>query len=439
MNVTVKRAQDLKEELVDFVYDAEGELAVALETYAAENSSRERHDIKSQNMMIDSFILSEKIGEKTPLEWFVEETPDLTAEEKQLLTSWTESFIGLFEVLETNSEHLELMNWLTEKSYPVILDAAGVDPELARLKPGEIILARIAPYSGRDWILLGSAILKGKLGKPKLAVAIGEFKKNYKGFLYSDAPELLEQSWNSVAEYHDEFVAFFGSDRISLPGYQLNQKLIELYENLNQKRLATAGIDQSKSLRELAEEAGTDEEEVKQAALESGATEADVKKMFESKTLMVTPKVELPDEIKKAEEVTVFSHPRWGQMFLPNYVQLTQLLSNPTPETEPKLEKWLSKYLKEPQFNYYVWQDLKQHTPLNLEVALQKILENPHFSLAQDLDQVLLTFDKRSEPDLPEIASVPQHLDDLFKDALAQIQKSKSKGKGSAPKAKGFK
>ena len=164
MNVTVKRAQDLKEELVDFVYDAEGELAVALETYAAENSSRERHDIQAQNMMIDSFILSEKVGEKTPLELFLEETPDLTPEEQQLLKSWEQSFIGLFEVLDTASEHLKLMNWLTAKSYPVLVDTSGVDPELARLKPGEIILARIAPYSGQDWILLGSSILKGKLG-----------------------------------------------------------------------------------------------------------------------------------------------------------------------------------------------------------------------------------------------------------------------------------
>lgn len=439
MNVTVKRAQNLKEELVDFVYDAEGELAVALETYAAEHSSRERHDITAQNMMIDTFILSQPVRDQTPLELFLEATPNLTPEEQNLLKSWEHSFIGLFEVLEADSDDLKLMNWLTAKSYPVILDSSVVDPELARLKPGEIILARIAPFGTQDWILLGSGILKGKLGKPKLAVAIGEFKKNYQPFLYSDAPELLEQSWNSVGEYHDEFVSFFGSDRISLPGYQLNQKLIQLYEQLNQKQLAAAGIDQSKSLRELAAEAGTDEEEMKQAALESGATEADVTKMFESKTLMVTPKVELPDDIKKAEEVTVFSHRRWGQMLLPNYVQLTQLLSNPTPETEPKLEKWLSKYLKEPQFNYYVWQDLKQHAPQNLELVLQKILQNPDFSLEADLAQVLLTFDKRSEPDLPEIASVPKHLDDLFKDALTQIQKSKSKGKASASKAKGFK
>ncbi|VXD14881.1 conserved hypothetical protein [Planktothrix serta PCC 8927] len=438
MNLSLKHAQKLKAEIVDFVYAQEGELAVALETYAAQHSSRERHDIRDQNLMIDTFILHGKVGEQTPLEIFLAETPDLTSEDRVLLSRWHQSFLGLFEVLDCFPEQFKLMNWLTAKAYSVIWDEAGGDSELSRLKPGEIILARIAPFTENQWMFLGSGILKGKLGKPKLAVAIGEFKKTYKEFLYSDAPELLEESWNSVAEYHQEFVNFFGQDRISLSGYQLNKQLIELYENFNQKRLVAAGIDQSKSLRELTEEAGSDAEEMKRGALESGATEQEVNKILDSKTLMVTPKVELPDEIKKAEEVTVFSHPRWGQIFLPNYAAFIELLKIPTPETYSKLETGVRKYLKDPQFNYYVWQQLKQEVPLGLEEVLKQVLNQPDFSLERDLDKILLEFNKPSEPDLPEIASVPHHLDDLFKDALAQIQKSKPKSKTASKKTKGF-
>lgn len=438
MNLSLQHAQKLKAEIVDFVYDAEGELAIAFETYAAQHSSRERHDIKAQNLMIDTFILHGRVGEQTPLEIFLTETPNLSSEEQTLLIRWSDSVLGLFEVLESSAEQCQLMNWLTAKSYTVIWDEAGGDPELSRLKPGEIILARIAPFNTTQWMFLSSGILKGKLGKPKLAVAIGEFKKNYQEFLYSDAPELLEESWNSVAEYHHEFVNFLGQDRISLSGYQLNKQLNELYEQFNQKRLAAAGIDQSKSLRQLAEEAGKDSEDLKTAALEAGATEQEVTKVLESKTLMVMPKVELPDEIKKAEEVTVFSHPRWGQLFLPNYAALIDLLKVPVPETLPQLETKVKKYLKEPQFNYYVWQQLKQEVPLGLEQVLKQVLNQPDFSLERDLDKLLLEYDKPSEPDLPEIASVPRHLDDLFKEALTQIQKSKPKSKTAAKKSKGF-
>ena len=37
---TIERAIELKQQLVDFIYDAEGEVAIALETYAAEKSKK---------------------------------------------------------------------------------------------------------------------------------------------------------------------------------------------------------------------------------------------------------------------------------------------------------------------------------------------------------------------------------------------------------------
>ena len=41
-----------------------------------------------------------------------------------------------------------------------------------------------------------------------------------------------------------------------MPGYQLNKKIAEFQEALMQRRLAAAGIDDSKTLAEVAEEAG---------------------------------------------------------------------------------------------------------------------------------------------------------------------------------------
>jgi hypothetical protein len=117
---------------------------------------------------------------------------------------------------------------------------------------------------------------------PKLAVAIGNFKENHKDALYSDAPDLLEQAWQSVAKYHQEFLDFFGSDEVTLPGYQLNKKINELQEVMTKRRLAAAGIDESKSLSEIAEEAGVTEEEMKAAAQEAGADSTAVSQLFDS-------------------------------------------------------------------------------------------------------------------------------------------------------------
>jgi hypothetical protein len=440
MSEIIERAIALKQELVDFVYDAEGELAVALETYAAERSQKSSYGIKQQNLVIDTFITEGKVNQKTPLELFISQSQKLTKQERELLKQWQQNFTGLFEVKQIRDNYFELMNWLTAKSYQVYTHSQMSAKEIDRWQPGEIILTRIAPIDGKKWFFFSDVITKGKLSKPKLAVAIGEFKTNYPDSLYGDAPELLEQAWDSVAEYHQEFVDFIGCDRLTLSGRELNQKISELQQKISHKRLAAAGIDDSQSFREIMQSTATDEAEITAVATELGADAEAVSKMLKSqeKISMVTPKVELPPEVKQAEQVTVFSHPRWGQMFIPSYTKFTQLLSHENFPGQNNFEPLVRKYLEDPQINFYIWQQLAKQYPAQLEQVLQIFLQRSNFNLTQDLAKLLSEYDKDSEPRLPEIASVPLHLQTLFEEAVAQVQKSKSKSK-KKKNAKGFK
>jgi len=59
-----------KQALIEFVLEAEGELAESLETYAIAQSRRERHDSVQQDLIIDSFLTEAKVGDKTPLDLF---------------------------------------------------------------------------------------------------------------------------------------------------------------------------------------------------------------------------------------------------------------------------------------------------------------------------------------------------------------------------------
>ena len=432
MNATLERANELRQALIDWVYDAPGEVAVALETYAAENGG-DRYDIKLQNLMVNTFLSEGRVGDKSPVELFIEQS-ELSQSDRALLSEWQRSFTGLFEIMAVLPGGFDVMNWLTAKRYTVFpIDIA--EDELKRLQPGEIILARIMPLNQEEWMLPSPCILKGKLGKPKLAVAIGEFKQNFPHQLYADAPQLLEQAWDSVAQYHQEFTEFFGSDRVTLSGYELNKKIAQLQQQMTQKRLAAVGIDSSKSLKQLAQESGVDEAEITAAVVdESGADStvaATVEKALNSP--MVTPKVDLPPEIKNAQQVTAFSDPRWGQMFIPSYTQFEEML---TADSSPNTDL-VQKYLKDEKINFYIWQCLKQQYPTQLEKALQTVC-GAEFNLERDLEPTLLEYHKKAQPELPEIASVPLHLNNLFEEAVAQVHKSKSKGKKTSKKAKGF-
>lgn len=445
MNAILERARQLKQALIQFVLDAEGELAESLESYVAAKSRPKgnRYDVTyEQNLLIDSFVTEGKVGNKTPLDLFLESHLELSADDNNLVNSWKSSFIGLFSVSQVLPDGFELMNWLTAKHYIVTPNEASIWAEMGRFKEGDIFLTRIAPVTQTEWMFFGSYMPMGRLGKPKLSVAIGNFKENHKIALYSDAPELLEQAWESVVEYHQLFVEFFGSDEITLPGYQLNKKINELQEVITKRRLAAAGIDESKSLSEIAEEAGVTEAEVKAAAEEAGADAAAVSQLFENsqgKTKMVMPKVELPAHLKKAEQVTVFTHPRWGQMFLPTYAQLQEILSSEDGQSNPITNKLIRQYLEDPTINAFIWQKLAQLYPRQLEKVLQTFLERPEFTLARDLDALLKEHNKPLEPELPEIASVPIHLHNLFQEALVEVNKSKGKTKKKENTARGFK
>jgi hypothetical protein len=444
VDIILNRARELKQSLLAFVLDAEGELATSLETYSAVQLSKlsnaQYQGINRNDLVIDMFLTEGKLGEQTPIELFLENQPELSESDRHLISGWQKTFTGLFGVTQVLPGGFELMNWMTAKHYIVKSNGLQAQEKLARLKEGEIVLTRIAPLPDTSWMFSGPLMLLGKLGKPKLAVAIGNFKEHHKDYLYTDAPELLEEAWQSVERYYQEFIDFFGNDEITLPGYQLDKKLAEFQDVLTQRRLETAGIDRSKSLAELIEEAGISQEEITEAIEEMGAEANTVTQVFDHKkqAKMVMSKIQLPEQLKKAEQLTILTHPRWGQIFLTNYQSFKTLLETGNWQDTPDIEKLVRQYLEDPAVNAYVWYHLAHQYTTPLEEVLRTVLGHPNFCIKQDLDALLKEFNKPLKPDLPEIASVPLHLHNLFQEALSEVNKSKPKSKGKRKAVTGF-
>lgn len=429
MDDIFERAIALKQDLIDFVLDAEGELATALESYSATQLAQvaqsPAHNLMPYEMVTESFLAAGKVGNKTPIDLFLDHEPQLKEGDRQLLKQWHRSFPGLFVVVQVLPNELELMNWLTAKHYLVQIPEA----QLARLTVGEILLTYLTPVTDQQWIC-SKIIGLGKLGKPKLAVAIGNFKQCYGKYLYSDAPALLTEAWRSVEQYHQDFVDFFKTDELTLPGYQWTKQLTAFQEVLTQRRLEAAGIDSSKTLSQLAEEAGLSPEEI------AGEIAGEMTEPEPAPAKMVNPTVELPNSLKKAEHVTALTHPRWGQTFLSTYWELKAILE--AQPLAPNAETLILQCLRDPQVNAYIWNRLAQQYPVALEQVLQSALNRSIFNLKADLDLLLQEFNKPLEPTLPEIASVPLHLHELFQEALLEVGKDKSKSKVKRKSGTGF-
>ncbi|NJR14773.1 MAG: hypothetical protein HC785_03055 [Calothrix sp. CSU_2_0] len=435
------KAKQLKQKLLEFVLDSEGDLAIALETFYANKLSKlskSQYQIATnKDMILDMFLTEGKVGKKTPIDLFLENNLEISTCDRNLVNSWHQSFVGLFAVTEIFVDGCVLMNWTTAKNYRVKVQTLDELQSLSRVKKGEILLTRIAPVTDIEWMFSTPITIMGKLGKPKLAVAIGNFKQNYKNYLYADSPELLEEAWLSVEQYHQAFIDFFKSDEITLSGYQLQKKLKEFQGSITQCRLEAAGIDSSKSLKELVEDAGISSEEMVNSAAEIGVDTKEINQILEGNrnSQMVMPDIELPNHLKKAEQVTVITHPRWGQMFLTNYHSFKNLLEAPDWHSIEDGEKLIRQYLNEPEINISIWYRLANQYPVELEKILREFLNREDFDLQQDLEATLQGFNKALEPELPEIASVPTHLHNLFQEALMEVNNtssSKSKSKGKA-------
>ncbi|NJR64933.1 MAG: hypothetical protein HC772_05835 [Leptolyngbyaceae cyanobacterium CRU_2_3] len=441
MDTVLSRAKALKQSLMDFVLDAEGELAVSLEAYSAAQLARTTHqDMQRRTFVVDRFIAEGKVGDTTPIDIFLDANPDLDKSDRQLVTRWKQSFIGLFAIQQVLEDGFELMNWTTAKQYQVKQTEPKELEKRHRLGTDEVILAQISPLSDSDWMFFSPWISLGKLGKPKLAVAIGNFKQNYKSYLYSDAPDLLAEAWKSVEQHHQNFVDFFGDAEVTLPGYQLNKKLAEFQEIITQKSLAASGIDPTQSLEDLVKEAGVSQADIAEVAEAMGADQKTVSQLLEHQAIpkMVAPKVELPAPLKKAEQVTVLTDPRWGQMFLPTYSQFKSLLQAEDWQTIANAKEIVQKHLKQPDINSFVWHRLAKQYPTQMQSLLQQVLERPDFNLEDDLDSLLQEYGKETEVELPEIASVPLHLHNLFQEALLEVSKEKSKPKAKKKVGAGF-
>ncbi|MGB7414181.1 MAG: hypothetical protein WA902_08225 [Thermosynechococcaceae cyanobacterium] len=441
--LTLDYAQSLKQELLDFILDAEDELATALEGYSAERLAQladsPYQGSRKMDQVVDSFAMDGTVGSQTVLDLFLENHADWPADDRALVASWQRGFMGLFVVIERSPSHGIFMNWLTEKHYRVLLSTSD-EQAVARLKPEAVVQTRLLPI-GDDWMLSGPAVFLGKLGKPKLAVAIGNFKKFHKEYLYGDAPELLEQAWASVEAYHHSFLDYFGTSEITLSGHQLEKQLSQFQALMAQQQLSDSGLDGNKSLEELANEAGVSQAEMTETAAAMGIDEKTTTRLLKNQKLsqMMTPKIELPQHLKNEDQVTLLIHPRWGQVVISTYQSILEELKRKS--DKPDSESVLYKSLKNLEIKPFVWHQLAKQYPETFEQLLQTVLSRPQLNLEQDLGPVLLELGHLEEPDLPETASVPIHLHDLFQEAMLAVKSlkpSKPKGREKVQKKSGF-
>ncbi|MCM1983932.1 hypothetical protein [Lyngbya confervoides] len=428
MSLTESLAQagHLRQQVLDALLEAEGTAAVALETYSAQKMAQlSQSAYKGSDrteFVLDQFLTAGRIDGQSPLDWYLSQHAELSAQARSQIQSWQQGFLGLFQVMDQrNNLTFEVMNWLTAKRY-----ALGVFPAQSPARPlqvGEVIQGHLVPLDSTLWMFTGPQLRLGKLGEAKLAVVIGSFRQNHGEFLYGDAPDLLAAAWASVERSHQSFMDFFGGPVVTLSGAQLHRQLEDFQAHLAQQQIDASGLDGSKTLQDLSAEAGQSTHEVTSRLAALGLDAQASERLISERSLaqMMRPTLELPPSLRHAPQVTVITDARGGQVFLENYQALCQTLAQIDQTPPDQLQTLAQAYLSDPNFKPFVWQQLAEARPEALEQFLRRGLNQPQFELHRDLASLLAQSWDDLRPQLPETASVPLHLHELFQRAVAKV------------------
>ena len=435
-------AHRLKQELLDCVLDAEGDLAIALESYTAQelkrlNTSAFKGSDRT-DFILDQFLTHRNEDETNAIHHFLAQNPQLSLPEQNLIKSWHQHLLGLFRVEDMQPEVLSIMNWMTQKRYQIAYNPEALSPVLKRLKPKDIIQCRLLPIDEETWMFSGPVLHLGQLGDTKLAVAIGSFRQHHPDSLYADAPDLFEEAWQSVEMMHESFEEFFEHTSLTLSGEDLHRRLKDYQNFLTQKELDSKGLDGKQSLKEVAQEAGVSKDELSERMELLGIDSPKQQQKIEEQTLaqMVRPPLELPKHLRSASSVTLLTDARGGQVFLPRFSAVIKTLESFSDLEPESIQEQFQTELADLEMKPFVWRSLAKTHPQALEECLKITTGNSSFDLNTDLESLLLNYHDRLEPTLPETASVPLHLHELFERAMAQLKPAKKNKKKAKSKVK---
>jgi hypothetical protein len=160
----LERCSELKRQLVEFACSPRfsEQLDQALKEYATGPVASEA-DVTN---VVDHFILQQPLADgRAVAEVFAAEHPDLTDDDRQVLQSWREVVVGVFEIREQAGDSITATSLGDDRTYRIRANAGPA--ALAPMRPGCFMTARIVPV-GDDWMLSGAQQLHAASERPAM-------------------------------------------------------------------------------------------------------------------------------------------------------------------------------------------------------------------------------------------------------------------------------
>lgn len=365
----IERSGDLKRDLVQFAQGSRFRRDLLTARVAA-FGDRAPMDEAAVGNFLDEFLLQYRLPDgRTVIDHFIDQHSELPEAERAMLQGWKDPVEGVFHIDRRQGDALVTVNLIDELTYRIYSNMGpGV---FSQMPAGSFLITRVVPVED-EWVLSGYSRIwpaSDRGGAYRLAAGLATLRPA----LSFRNPHKLEQAWELQRADRSEFVAFFGSDMVVIPGRELKERL-RAYEQFKQHELRDT---QGRSAAEREQQ-------------ESGGTPP-----------LLVP--QLPEGFYEMATVGAIYDEAEGLSFFPEFGLVEETFARPELAAEPAHEEMVLEYLNNPDIGPLPLRRLGERDPEHADRVFRTILRQPDFSWARD-GQALLrrhkprSFDREPRP-----------------------------------------
>jgi len=331
--------------------------------------------IKDEDKLIhftDWFCLEfRKEDGSTIVEAFVNSSPNLSSEDREILLRWRGVFAAMLEVKGYEGDGYKCYNWFNDKNYLV---KATTDVDRSVFPKGMFIITRLVPVNDFH-IFSGAQSAYEDIRREKMIEFSRELVK--KNFLLAviDNEERIRRGFEFQEKDHNEFVEYFGANEIIGNGKEVFQKVRKwekwkICEKIREDGLTLAQKWEGKNGKPY-----------------------------------ILPEYSLPKWLLKSKDVGAVYDKRQGISYYPDYGRFLGIFINPMEKTVGMNRKFLEEWLQSEDIPPHLFERAAEKYPEAFCFVMKTHFKRPRFLLPEDLNQLLMKYKKLllEEPVYPSI------------------------------------
>lgn len=359
----VDSINNLLSNLIEYIET--GRLQSKFERFIQEEIEENINSKEKYLEVLYAYIFDQRIdGNKTPLELYIQDKPDIPIEERDLASSWTTSVHSIFQVNKVNKDSFDCYNLVNERDYEIKTISNFLNYK--RISVNNFIFGRIIPFNDYH-VLLGNLITFPTTAKKEMLEMATMVQIENSSEMFKDNKDKLNEIYERNAIKYQKFYDFFGTNQVFTSGEHINDIIAAFtaYYEFGEKDLSLI--------------------EGKLNRPEKYYFDPDIAKDLQSTNNLDS----YMSNYANCHDVGIIIDEKEGLSILPYYATFTDIFTNKDFKSIKNYKECVMFYLEEDTISPFAFIQVITSNPVNSVNVFEDVLDQPVFSIEDDFDELM--------------------------------------------------